>query len=301
MTWHRRDGLWSLGSPVAAAAPLVHVLEARGAILEWPLDAPPDAPPHLSVTDAAEADWLWQLVGEPAHVALLTETDAEPAWNAALVVALRKVAHGLWLHTWWPTSPRDGVAPLERAAWAAEMARAVEEVADILDEEQLPDLAVVPTSTRAEFALAASGRGAGVDGTSIAEGRSPVAWQGLPHGVVDATEYPVAWVVDAAPEPELTVSVSAVGKPSALEGLAVLAALAPWTAEGALDAAGRAVLPLPITAAEAWAADWAQLRVIVGVPVDEPSEVRDAARGFAQQRRATVDALSFEAEADDDF
>ncbi|NLT26594.1 MAG: hypothetical protein GXX90_08110 [Microbacteriaceae bacterium] len=331
MTWTLHDGLPVLGAPLDLAPPLVAAVEARGAVLEWPFDAPAGATPTITVTDPLEADWLWRLVGERAHAALhapaadapaiADRADAEPAgasavdaaapdWDAPLVLALRRLAHGLWARAWWPTSPHDGIAPLERAVLDAELRELAESLEGIVDADALPRLAggsdddrpPAASPRRADYALAAAGRDDEEVAAPIAAGESPVAWQGVPAGTIDATELPVRWSVDAAPAPHLRLVVRLAHAGADCAGLPVAVELDGMRlATGALDERGRAELELPLTAAEAWAADWSAMRVRVGAEVDEPAELRHRIRAFARARRGADDPLALRAEADDDY
>ncbi|HEX5256082.1 MAG TPA: hypothetical protein VFW69_19830 [Mycobacterium sp.] len=128
------SGLWSTGPVDAAAAtPLVALLEISGAVLSWTVDDPDDVAPHITFTDVSRADWLWRIVGEAGHVALvsavngatgkphsieLTGVDLVPGSAAPL----RRLATGHWLRRWWPASRQDGIAGLDRALLDAEVA-----------------------------------------------------------------------------------------------------------------------------------------------------------------------------------
>lgn len=125
------DGVWATG-PLVADVPLVAVLEVSGAVLSWPVDAP-EAPPHIAFTDVTRADWLWRVVGETGHAALLDAlAERTPATapvdvpgaeiSAAAVAALRRLALGHWLRRWWPASRVDGLADLDRAVLDGELA-----------------------------------------------------------------------------------------------------------------------------------------------------------------------------------
>lgn len=302
MMWQQRDGLWVLGDPVDAAPPEIQAVEALGALLEWPLGADVDAVPVITVLDAEEADWLWQLIGEPAHVALLGDGDYAPEWDLALVRRLRKLAHGLWLRDWWPTSLHDGIPALSRHALALEMAELVAELEGVVDDERFAPVEAAHLTARADYALAASGRlPEDVAEDGIATGRATVAWQGVPAGVVDATEYPVAWGVDAAPDPVLHVVVLTVAAPSSAAGLAVRVEHPTFDAvSGALDEDATSALALPLTPPQAWTTDWETLDVSVGVPVSEPAELRQRIRRFARGRLASRDELTYVAEVVDD-
>jgi hypothetical protein len=124
------SGLWSTGQH-AAPTPLVAVLEVSGAVLSWAVDDP-TAVAQVTFTDPARADWLWRVLGEPGHVALAAALDGQTP-DATVELAgvdlqpeslepLRRLALGHWLHRWWPTSRRDGIAVLDGALLDAEIA-----------------------------------------------------------------------------------------------------------------------------------------------------------------------------------
>ncbi|MDV3129696.1 hypothetical protein M1247_32660 [Mycobacterium sp. 21AC1] len=125
------SGLWSTGS-LTAPPPLVAVLEVSGAVLAWPVGDPGTGDPVITFTDHRRADWLWRVVGEAGHVAVveaLAQRDSkqpvEMAGVATLpvpVAALRRLAMGHWLRRWWPASERDGILALDRAVLDAEIA-----------------------------------------------------------------------------------------------------------------------------------------------------------------------------------
>jgi hypothetical protein len=125
------DGVWTTG-PLMADIPLVAVLEVSGAVLSWPVDTP-GAPPRVAFTDVTRADWLWRVVGETGHAALLDALTAPATAVAPLdvpgvemsadaVSALRRLALGHWLRRWWPASRVDGLADLDRAVLDGELA-----------------------------------------------------------------------------------------------------------------------------------------------------------------------------------
>ena len=311
MTWAQHDGLWAIGDPVDDPPPLLQAVEARGVLLEWPIDAPEGRAPFLTVTDTFEAEWLWQLIGERAHAALLTMSaggerkEVEPKWSAPLLGHLRKFAHGMWLRSWWPASIRDGLPPLDRQVLDGELVELADQLEGILDEEVAAEFSrswLAIATTRADFALAAAGESQAVPETVIASGTAPVPWQGVPAGIVDATEEAAHWSVDATPDPVLHVVVRPLGSAHLLSGLAGAAELPGVpVAEGALDSHGAVLLPLSMSAREAWAADWTRLVLTVGVDVAETAKLRTDVRSFARSRRGAADFRSFAAEADDDF
>ncbi|ETB36163.1 hypothetical protein N602_24895, partial [Mycobacterium avium subsp. hominissuis 10-5606] len=128
------SGLWTTGrADVTEEPPLVALLEVSGAVLSWTLDDPDDAPPRLTFTDVSRADWLWRVLGEAGHVALVSAVRdaAVPAGGIELagvdvapsaLAPLRRLATGHWLRRWWPASRQDGIAGLDRALLDAELA-----------------------------------------------------------------------------------------------------------------------------------------------------------------------------------
>lgn len=124
-------GLWSTG-PLLDRAPLVAVLEVGGAVLSWVVDGGVGEPPSITFTDPAGADWLWRVLGEPGHVAVLDALRHRESGQpldlpgvellAGSTDVLRRLAIGHWLRRWWPASDRDGIAALERPVLDAELA-----------------------------------------------------------------------------------------------------------------------------------------------------------------------------------
>ena len=126
------SGLWALGAEVDAP-PEVAVLEVSGAVLAWTIHDPAHAV-RITFTDLPAADWLWRLVGEAGHVAVVVAAqtaagngDVDLADVLPLpepLAALRRLAVGHWLRRWWPASARDGIVPLDDAVLDAEVALA---------------------------------------------------------------------------------------------------------------------------------------------------------------------------------
>jgi hypothetical protein len=127
------SGLWSTG-PAVAAAPAVAVLELSGAVLAWTVDDPSGAA-RITFTDVPAAEWLWGVVGEAGHVAVLAALDdgggaddgrvidvpgVEPSRDA--LGPLRRLAVGHWLRRWWPASSRDGIVALDPSVLDGEIA-----------------------------------------------------------------------------------------------------------------------------------------------------------------------------------
>ncbi len=127
------SGLWSNG-PSTAETPLAAVLEVSGAVLSWTVDDPPgDATARITFTDLSRADWLWRIVGESGHVALVSAVDGAAGTPQSIELAgvdivpgsvdpLRRLAVGHWLRRWWPASRLEGIAALDRALLDVEVA-----------------------------------------------------------------------------------------------------------------------------------------------------------------------------------
>lgn len=119
------------------AAPLVAVLEVSGAVLTWIIDDPAGAAAvQIAFTDPARADWLWRVVGESGHAAVVTAaSELQPSRDGTDLAGvdgvdivpgsigpLHRLALGHWLRRWWPASQRDGIAGLDRALLDVELA-----------------------------------------------------------------------------------------------------------------------------------------------------------------------------------
>lgn len=132
MIMTRDSGLWTVG-PTVPAGPTAALIEVAGAVLAWRIDdrAGPDAV-TVTFTDIAEAEWLWRVVGEYGHVALLAGAEGAGGADALDVSGvqlsadalrpLRRLAVGHWLRRWWPASARDGIAALDQAVLDGEIA-----------------------------------------------------------------------------------------------------------------------------------------------------------------------------------
>lgn len=117
--------------------PLVAVLEVGGAVLSWVVDEAPDVAPAIAFTDPLRADWLWRVVGEDAHVAVLEGRTTDLEVLPGSTDALRRLALGHWLRRWWPASARDGLAELDSALLDAELALATVAVEEFFTDDTL--------------------------------------------------------------------------------------------------------------------------------------------------------------------
>ncbi|KHO18853.1 hypothetical protein H7I55_17090 [Mycolicibacterium setense] len=337
-------GLWSTGTLVDGA-PLVAVLEVSGAVLSWVVDG--DAAPTITFTDPERADWLWQVLGEAGHVAVLEALrHHEPGQPLDVpgvgllpgsTDTLRRLAIGHWLRRWWPASDRDGIAALDRAVLDAEVALLTQAADDYFTDDTFDsDVAgllaphldaldsiagqgdprvrelvqrcrelageigldwpehVSAVARREDYALAAGAGGPNTTG-QIAGGSASVNWSAVPPGVFDAAEDTIAWSVTAAGEgTDAVVQVALAGADSP-SGIDVELHGGGCAGYGALDATGRAVLPLrdpdgvPLSETRAWNLDWSHTTVRVGAAgAAESATDRDRARSFARSRLAAA-------------
>ncbi|OBG40324.1 hypothetical protein [Mycobacterium sp. E3198] len=127
------SGLWTTGA-APVETPLAAVLEVSGAVLSWMIDEPPgDAGTRIAFTDLSRADWLWRVLGDSGHVALVAAVDGAAEQPHGIELAgveivpgslapLRRLAVGHWLRRWWPVSRLDGIAGLDRALLDVEVA-----------------------------------------------------------------------------------------------------------------------------------------------------------------------------------
>ncbi|WP_310776939.1 hypothetical protein [Mycobacterium sp. Z3061] len=336
--------------------PLVAVLEVSGAVLTWVVDDPAGADAaQIDFTDAARADWLWQVVGASGHVALLSSAgEAQEAGSLDIapgaLAPLHRLALGHWLRRWWPASQRDGIPALDRALLDAEVAlltagaqgyftddtldsdvsqllaphaaaltghahsddsrvremvRAGAELADEvgLEGEDWAELSVavedsataltMPTGFRDDYALAAGSQPGPGPGTAIGRGVASINWGAVPPGIFDAAEDTVDWSVEAAGPAVVAVVRAAVIGPDPATDVAVRVRSGDISGAGALDAGGRATVPLVdgqrsgLTESAAWNHDWPTTAVIIGAPMTEttePREARDRIRAWVRAR-----------------
>ncbi len=272
------SGLWTTGrADVTEEPPLVALLEVSGAVLSWTLNDPDDAPPRLTFTDVSRADWLWRVLGEAGHVALLSAVRdaAVPAGG----IPLRRLATGHWLRRWWPASRQDGIAGLDRALLDAELALLTAGAQHFFPDDTLdsdvagllaphatallghlvspdPRVADLPTASawtpgvgrnclpRLMIRVWSWRRGAGPRAAAIARGVASVAWSGVPPGVFDAAEDTVGWSIRVDGSAVVAVVQADVIGPDPATGIAVRLRSAAVEGAGALDAAGRATFPL---------------------------------------------------------
>lgn len=194
-----------------------------------------------------------------------------------------------------------------------ELARAGSELADEigLDGMEWNELAATvedsnstltgPTGYRDDYALAAGAddpRTAAI-GPRLGGGVASINWGAVPPGIFDAAEDTVDWSVQASGPAVVAVVRAAVIGPDPASRVPVRVRSGNVTGAGALDAGGRATVPLvdaqqqAMTESAAWNHDWPATSVVVGADIDEPREARDRIRRWARGRldRPTPEAF----------
>ena len=157
----------------------------------------------------------------------------------------------------------------------------------------------MPLGRRDDYALAA-GADAGPRGAvAIARGVASINWSAVPPGTFDAGENTVEWSVEVAGAAVVAVVRAAVIGPDPATGIEARLRSGPVGGAGALDADGRATLPLvdsgqrPVTESVAWDHDWSETSVIIGAEVSgaqgalgavETRETRERVRRWVRAR-----------------
>ena len=164
--------------------------------------------------------------------------------------------------------------------------------AALQDSSTIPDL---PSGRRDDYALAA-GAGAGARGAAeIARGVASIRWSAVPPGIFDAGENTVEWNIEVADAAVLAVVRAAIIGPGPPTGIAVQLRSGAFSCAGALDADGRAILPLVdaqaqrVTESAAWDHDWSVTSVVVGAPLSEATETPEARERLRRWARARLD------------
>lgn len=335
-------------------APLVAVLEVSGAVLSWIVDDPAGADGiAITFTDPNRADWLWRVVGEAGHVAVLASAAADGPQDLTGVditpgtmAPLRRLALGHWLRRWWPASQRDGIAGLDRALLDVEVAlltasaqgfftddtldsdvtellaphaaallahvqggdprvrELVRAGAELADEtgldgldwmelsaavEDSEALAATSTAYQDDYALAAGSDQGSRTATAIGRGVASISWSAVPPGIFDAAEDTVDWSVEAGGPGVVAVVRAAVIGPEPATDVAVRVRSGDVSGAAALDAGGRATVPLlggaePLSESAAWNHDWPATSVVVGADSSEPRAARERVRSWVRAR-----------------
>jgi hypothetical protein len=158
-----------------------------------------------------------------------------------------------------------------------------------------------PSGRRDDYALAA-GSDIGPRGAApIARGVSSINWSAVPPGIFDAGENTVDWTVEVAGTAVVAVVRAAVIGPDRATGVAVQLLSGTISGTGALDADGRASLPLvddqrrPMTESAAWDHPWPATSVIIGAQVSGAQEGRETRERVRRWARARLDRPSDDA------
>ena len=152
-----------------------------------------------------------------------------------------------------------------------------------------------PSGRRDDYALAA-GSDAGPRGAApIARGVASINWSAVPPRIFDAAENTVDWSVEVAGPAVVGVVRAAIVGPDPATGVAVQVRSGAVSGSAALDADGRAMLPLvdaqqrPMTESAAWDHDWPTTSVIIGAEISGVTETRETRERVRRWARARLD------------
>lgn len=144
---------------------------------------------------------------------------------------------------------------------------------------------------RDDYALAAGAVGPSSRG-AIAGGVATVNWSAVPPNIFDAAEGTVDWSVATATNSVNVVVQAALSGPGRASGIDAQVRCGDYRGAGALDDAGRAILPVfgpdgrPLTEGKAWNVDWSSADVRIGAVATESAETRSRVRRLARARLA---------------
>ncbi|EUA06104.1 hypothetical protein I546_5677 [Mycobacterium kansasii 732] len=184
------------------------------------------------------------------------------------------------------------VAGIDGIDWA-ELSAAVDDSAVI---------ATLPSGRRDDYALAAGTDAAPRGAASIGRGVASISWGAVPPGIFDAAEDTVDWSVEPAGPGVVAVIRAAVVGPDAPTDIPVWVHSGEVSGAGALDAGGRATLPLAdahqraMAETAAWNHDWPRTSVVIGADIEESRHTRDRVRRWARARLEQPPANAFLAE-----
>ncbi|VBA59932.1 hypothetical protein LAUMK191_05263 [Mycobacterium attenuatum] len=151
-------------------------------------------------------------------------------------------------------------------------------------------IASMPSGRRDDYALAAGTDASPWGMASIGRGVASINWAAVPPGIFDAAEDTIEWSVEPAAAGVLAVVRAAVIGPDAATDIPVRVHSGKISGAGALDASGRAALPLAdaqqhaMAESAAWNHDWRQITVVIGADVEESRQTRDRVRRWARAR-----------------
>jgi hypothetical protein len=217
MRFDADSGLWSTG-PTVAATPAVAVLELSGAVLAWTIDDPSGAA-RITFTDVPAAEWLWRVVGEAGHVAVLAALGDDVAEDGRVVdvpgvepspdamAPLRRLAVGHWLRRWWPASSRDGIVALDPSVLDGEIALLTATAQDFFAEDTFDsDVAELLRWHGASLVAGAHGNDPRVAElisacSELADELGVVEWSNLAAPIAESQRRRDDYALAAGPEP----------------------------------------------------------------------------------------------------
>jgi hypothetical protein len=152
-----------------------------------------------------------------------------------------------------------------------------------------------PSGLRDDYALAAGSDTSPRGATPIARGVASINWGAVPPGIFDAGEDTIDWRVEiAGTAPVAVVRAALIGLDPAT-GVAVQLQCGVVDGTAALDAGGRATVPLvdaqqrPMTESAAWDHDWSATSVLIGAQVSGATETRETRERVRHWVRARLD------------
>jgi hypothetical protein len=148
----------------------------------------------------------------------------------------------------------------------------------------------IPAARQDDYALAAGADSGPRGAAPIGRGVASINWGAVPSGIFDAADDVVDWRIEVEGAAAVAVVQAAVIGPDPATGVAVQVRSGAVGAEGALDADGRARLPLldaqrrPLSESTAWDHDWSDTSVVIGAEVTESRETRERVRRWVRAR-----------------
>ncbi len=164
-----------------------------------------------------------------------------------------------------------------------------------LDDSSAPAAVAQPSGRRDDYALAAGAGDQPRAAVPIARGVASINWSAIPPATFDAGENTVDWSVEVTGAAVVAVVRAAVIGPDPATGVSVQLRSGAISGSGALDADGRATLPLvdgqqrPVTESAAWDHDWSATSVIIGAPLSGATETRETRERVRRWARARLD------------
>jgi hypothetical protein len=164
-----------------------------------------------------------------------------------------------------------------------------------LDDSSMAAELAQPSGHRDDYALAAGAGDQTRAAVPIARGVASISWGAVAPATFDAGENTVEWSIEVAGAAVVAVVRAAVIGPDPATGVSVQLRSGAISGSGALDADGRATLPLvdgqqrPVTESAAWDHDWSATSVIIGAPVSGATETRETRERVRRWARARLD------------